>query len=103
MKLIETKDPLLLLHQPLHNILFLVWNEYNALTTTYKQFKAPAGYKAITEFCREIQVACATTQNVPPPITPAAKAAIEIAKVMAEVKPKARSSRFYTIFLTLLT
>ena len=97
------KDPLLLLHQPLYNILFLVWNEYNALTTTYKHFKAPAGYKAVTDFCHDIQVACATTQNVTPPITPAAKAAIEIAKVMAKVKPKVRPSHFCTIFLTLLT
>ena len=97
------KDPLLLLHQRLHNILFLVWNEYNTLTTTYKQFKAPASYKAVTEFCCEFQVVRAAAQNVPPPITPAAKAAIEIAEVMAEAKSKARSSRFYTIFLTLLT
>ena len=58
---------------------------------------------AVTQVCCDIQVACAAIQNVTPPITPAAKAAIELAEVMAEVKPKAHSFCFCTIFLTLLT
>jgi hypothetical protein len=70
----------------MHNILFLVRNEYNALTLTTPSMATPAGYQAVTNFCRDIQVA---RNAVPAPITAQDKALTQIAEVMAEVKAKA--------------
>ena len=39
--LIDMKDPVLLTHQPMHNVLFLIQNEYNTLT------KAPPATKLL--------------------------------------------------------
>jgi hypothetical protein len=74
----------------MHNVLFLVRNEYNALTLTTPAMVTPAGYQAVTNFCREIQVARNSVPAVPAPITPQDKALADIAEVMAEAKAKAR-------------
>ncbi|KIK01786.1 hypothetical protein K443DRAFT_98049 [Laccaria amethystina LaAM-08-1] len=79
-KLIATNDPLLLTHHSMHNVLFLVRNEYNALTSTTPAMATPAGYQAVTNFCREIQVARNSVPAVPAPITPQDKALADIAE-----------------------
>jgi len=98
--LIDTKDPVLLMHQPMHNVLFLVQNEYNALTKATPSMVTPLGYQAVTNFCREVQVTCAASSMTPVPITAQDKALADIAEVMGEAKAKARS--FHTrIFFSL--
>lgn len=87
----------------MHNILFLVRNEYNALTSINPKLTTPAGYQAVTSFCREIQVARAAATATPAPITPQDRARAEIAEVMAEAKAKARLLRILSSFLTVLT
>jgi hypothetical protein len=89
-KLIATKDPILLTHQPMHNVLFLVRNEYNALTKATPGMAVPSGYQAVTDFCREIQVARNAASTVPAPITANDRSLAEIAEVIAEAKAKAR-------------
>ena len=63
------KDPVLLTHQPMHNVLFLVQNEYNALTKATPGMVTPSGYQAVTNFCREVQVARAASSMTPVPIS----------------------------------
>ncbi|GAC1672033.1 MAG: hypothetical protein NVS9B9_29660 [Ktedonobacteraceae bacterium] len=98
-KLIDTKDPILLTHQPMHNVLFLVRNEYNALTKATPNMSTPKGYQAVTNFCREVQVARAVSSTVPAPITPQDKALADIAEVMAEARAKARLFHSRLFFL----
>jgi len=87
--LINMKDPVLLMHQLMHNILFLVRNEYNALTKATPGMVTLLGYQAVTNFCCEVQVACGASSSTPVPITAQDKALADIAEVMAEVKAKA--------------
>jgi len=97
--LIDTKDPILLTHQPMHNILFLVQNKYNALTKATPGMVTPLGYQAVTNFCHEVQVVCAASSTTPVPITAQDKALADIAEVMAKVKAKARSFHTRISFL----
>ena len=92
------KDPVLLTHQPMHNVLFLIWNKYNALTKATPGMVTPSGYQAVTNFCREVQVARAASSTTPVPITQD-KALADIAEVMAEAKAKARSFHTRIFFL----
>jgi len=98
--LIDTKDPVLLIHQPMHNVLFLVRNEYNALTKATPGMVTPLGYQAVTNFCCEVQVVHAASSTTPVPITAQDKALADIAEVMAKVKAKAHS--FHTCIFFLL-
>ena len=91
------------MHFSMHNILFLVRNEYNALTVKTPSLKTPDGYKATTEYCKLIQAARAVATAVPAPITAQDRAIAEIAEVMAEAKAKARLFYTRSSFLTLLT
>jgi len=94
------KDPVLLMHQPMHNVLFLIQNEYNALTKETPSMVTPSGYQAVTNFCREVQVMHAASSSTPVPITAQDKALADIAEVMAKVKAKAHS--FHTCIFFLL-
>jgi len=87
----------------MQNILFLVMNDYNALTVKTPSLKPPYGYKATTEYCKLIQAARAVATAVPAPITAQDRAIAEIAEVMAEAKAKARLFYTRSSFLTLLT
>jgi len=93
------KDPVLLTHQPMHNVLFLIWNKYNALTKATPGMVTPSGYQAVTNFCREVQVVCAASSMTPVPITAQDKALADIAEVMAEAKAKAHSFHTRIFFL----
>jgi len=83
----------------MHNVLFLVRNEYNALTKATPGMVTPSGYQAVTNFCHEVQVAHAASSMTPVPITAQDKALADIAEVMAEVKAKARSFHTHIFFL----
>ena len=93
------KDPVLLTHQPMHNVLFLIWNEYNTLTKATPSMVTPSGYQAVTNFCCEVQVMHAASSMTPVPITAQDKALADIAEVMAEAKAKARSFHTHIFFL----
>ena len=86
-------------HQPMHNVLFLIWNEYNTLTKATPGMVTPSGYQAVTNFCREVQVTRAASSTTPVPITAQDKALADIAEVMAEAKAKARSFHTRIFFL----
>jgi len=94
--LIDTKDPVVLTH---HNILFLIQNEYNALTKATPSMVTPSGYQAVTNFCCEVQVICTASSMTPVPITAQDKALADIAEVMAKAKAKARSFHTRISFL----
>ena len=98
--LIDMKDPVLLTHQPMHNILFLFQNKYNALTKATPGMVTPSGYQAVTNFCHEVQVMCTASSTTPVPITAQDKALADIAEVMAKAKAKAHS--FHTCIFFLL-
>ena len=97
--LINTKDPVLLTHQPMHNVLFLIRTEYNTLTKATPSMVTPLGYQAVTNFCSEVQVVRAASSTTPVPITAQDKALADIAEVMAEVKAKACSFHTHIFFL----
>jgi len=84
----------------MHNVLFLIWNNYNALTKATPGMVTPPGYQAVTNFCREVQVARTASSSTPVPITAQDKALADIAEVMAEAKAKACS--FHTCIFFLL-
>ncbi|EDR07504.1 uncharacterized protein LACBIDRAFT_298445 [Laccaria bicolor S238N-H82] len=84
-QLIDTKDPCLLMHQPMHNVLFLVRGEYNTRSTGVHAIAPPADLDTIKEYCRAV---LAAAQVVPPPVTAQAQAQAEIAEVMAATKAK---------------
>ncbi|EDR13529.1 uncharacterized protein LACBIDRAFT_322521 [Laccaria bicolor S238N-H82] len=79
-QLIDTKDPCLLMHQPMHNVLFLVRGEYNTRSTGVHAIAPPADLDTIKEYCRAVLAARATAQVVPPPVTAQAQAQAEIAE-----------------------
>ncbi|EDR06521.1 uncharacterized protein LACBIDRAFT_300001 [Laccaria bicolor S238N-H82] len=87
-QLIDTKDPCLLMHQPMHNVLFLVRGEYNTRSTGVHTIAPPANLDTIKEYCRAILAARAAAQVAPPPVTAQAQAQAEIAEVMAAAKAK---------------
>ncbi|EDR05134.1 uncharacterized protein LACBIDRAFT_303494 [Laccaria bicolor S238N-H82] len=87
-QLIDTKDPCLLMHQPMHNVLFLVRSEYNTRSTGVHAIVPPADLDTIKEYCRAVLAARAAAQVVPPPVTAQAQAQAEIAEVMATAKAK---------------
>ncbi|EDQ98051.1 uncharacterized protein LACBIDRAFT_336315 [Laccaria bicolor S238N-H82] len=91
-QLIDTKDPCLLMHQPMHNVLFLVRGEYNTRSTGVHAIAPPADLDTIKEYCRAVLAARAAAQVVPPPVTAQAQAQAEIAEVMAAAKAKAHKS-----------
>jgi len=89
--LIDCNDPLLLTHFNMHNVLFLVRNEYNVLTSKKPPaVEAPSGYQAVTNFCHLIQVARNSVTTVPPPVTAQEQAHNDIMEVMAEAIAKVR-------------
>ncbi|EDR00136.1 uncharacterized protein LACBIDRAFT_334425 [Laccaria bicolor S238N-H82] len=79
-QLIDTKDPCLLMHQPMHNVLFLVRGEYNTRSTGVHAIAPPADLDTIKEYCRTVLAARAAAQVVPPPVTAQAQAQAEIAE-----------------------
>ncbi|EDQ98289.1 uncharacterized protein LACBIDRAFT_336101 [Laccaria bicolor S238N-H82] len=79
-QLIDTKDPCLLMHQPMHNVLFLVRGEYNTRSTGVHAIAPPADLDTIKEYCRAVLAARAAAQVVPPPVTAQAQAQAEIAE-----------------------
>jgi len=83
----------------MHNVLFLVQNEYNALTKATPGMVTPSGYQAVTNFCHEVQVTHAASSTAPVPITAQDKALADIAEVMAEAKAKAHSFHTRIFFL----
>ena len=87
------------MHQLMHNVLFLIRNEYNALTKATHGMVTPSGYQAVTNFCHEVQVMCTASSMTPVPTTAQDKALADIAEVMAEAKAKARSFHTHIFFL----
>ncbi|EDR00133.1 uncharacterized protein LACBIDRAFT_314750 [Laccaria bicolor S238N-H82] len=87
-QLIDTKDLCLLMHQPMHNVLFLVRGEYNTRSTGVHAIAPPADLDTIKEYCRAVLAVHAAAQVVPPPVTAQAQAQAEIAEVMAAAKAK---------------
>jgi len=83
----------------MHNVLFLIWNEYNALTKATPSMVTPLDYQAVTNFYCEVQVVCSASSMTPVPITAQDKALADIAEVMAKVKAKARSFHTHIFFL----